>query len=111
MPALPWTAKKQEQIAAALDYALRCVATTRNARSVAEPDQAEGRIVRLQRLQEGQGTTRPEAKQAPQQVPLEHLRPIKRGSVLERPGGIELRGETPIGSLSFPLLCWDYERR
>jgi tetratricopeptide (TPR) repeat protein len=67
---LSWTAEKQGQIAAALDYARRFVAAARNDLSVAELDQAEGRIVRLQRLQEGQGTTRPEPKQAPQQAPL-----------------------------------------
>lgn len=72
VPDLPWTARKQGQIAAAPDYARRFVATTRNAFSVAEPDQAEGRIVRLQRLQKGQDPTRKEAKQAPQKASLEH---------------------------------------
>lgn len=56
------------RFAAALDYAKRYLQSARKDLSLREIDEAEGRIVRLQRLQ-SDATTQPSAQTEPQKVP------------------------------------------
>ena len=82
---LSWTAEKQGQIAAAIDYEERFLAVKTSELTTAELDQARGRLLRLRELQTRGPQSAPSDSGVPASAPVTTARSVERAARGWRP--------------------------